>query len=112
LPEGYDISITPNRKRMPRAKRFLLLLLILITSILVIVRLSEYKGYFAQHNANSYVLQLFAILIAYVIAILFVGRLKGSFWATIFRLAMMFGLASGLREILAIAGENNAVVRQ
>ena len=94
---------------MPRATRFVLLLLVLVTSILVVVRLSEYKSYFAQPNANTYVVQLLAILIAYVIAILFVGRLKGSFWASIFRLATMFGFASGLTEILAIAGENNVL---
>jgi hypothetical protein len=92
---------------MPRATRFVLLAFLLVTSILVTVRLSEYKSYFVQHNAGTYVVQLFVILIAYVIAIVFVGRLKGTFWVGIFRLAMIFGLASGLLEILTIGAENN-----
>jgi hypothetical protein len=92
---------------MPRANKFILLALILVTCILVIVRLSEYRAYFAQHNASSYVVQLFAIFAAYVIAILWVGRLKGIFWASIFRVAMILGLVSGLMEILTIASEND-----
>jgi hypothetical protein len=92
---------------MPRATRFVLLFLVLVISILVIARLSAYNSYFVQHNASTYVVQLFAIVIAYVIAIVFVGRLKGIFWAAIFRLAMIFGLASGLLEMLTIAGENS-----
>ncbi len=92
---------------MPRATRFILLALILVIGVLVIVRLSEYKAYFAQRNASTYVVQLFAILIPYVIAILFVSRLKGFFWTGLFKLAMMFGLASGVIEILTIAGENS-----
>jgi hypothetical protein len=60
---------------MPRVTRFVLLAFLLATSILVTVRLSEYNSYFVQH-AGTYVVQLFAILIAYVIAIVFVGQIE------------------------------------
>jgi hypothetical protein len=94
---------------MPRVIKLVLLALILFTCILVIVRLSEYRAYFAQHNATSYVVQLFAIFAAYIIAILLVGRLKGIFWGGVFKAAMIFGLASGLMEILTMAGENDVL---
>ena len=92
---------------MTRATKFVLLALILVTCMLVIARLSEYRPYFAQHNASTYVVRLFAIFIVYIVAILLAGRLKGIFWIGVFRAAMIFGLASGLMEILTITGEND-----
>jgi hypothetical protein len=59
---------------MPRSTRLILLAFILVTSVLVFARVFEYKAYFAQHGAITYVVRLFAILIAYVIAILFLAH--------------------------------------
>jgi hypothetical protein len=63
---------------------------ILAIFILVTVRLPEYKAYFAQPNASSYVVKLFSVLFAYVIAIILGGRWKRIFRAEIFKLAIIF----------------------
>jgi len=49
------------------------------------------------------------MFIAYTIAIFLADRFKGIFGAEVFRVALVAGIASGLVEILTIAGENNAI---
>ena len=108
---GATIRILTSSREipLPRAIQFSFLALILVIGLLVIVRLSEYQAYFAQQQASTYVVQLLAILLPYGIALLFVGRFSGSFWTRIFKLALIFGLASGLIESLTIAGENDVL---
>lgn len=92
---------------MSRAKTRLALALICVTCVLIVFRLSRYKAYFVQHGSSARLIQLFAVLLVYAIAVLLAAKLRGAVWERIFNIATVVGVSSGLSEILTIAAENN-----
>lgn len=92
---------------MSRNAKLGLIAVVLFTCVLVVIRLSEYRSYFAP-NATAYLAKLSAIFFVYICAILLSDRLHASFRIGVFRLALICGFGSGLLEISTIAGENDA----
>jgi hypothetical protein len=80
--------------------------LIAVIGALVAFRVARVTTFFAQPGALGYVLDLFAILIAYAVAAAWVERSDRSLWTSVRDIAFVVGAGTGMVEIVANAMEN------
>ncbi len=89
---------------------FSLLAIIVAILVMIFVAVSRYTALFAQPGARLFVLEPVGVLVAYAVAIVWVGRMRGPDWDTILRSAALYGLLGGGLEILNIGIENGIPV--
>jgi hypothetical protein len=86
----------------------LLFSLIILDAGMAALAVARYPGFFEQHSALVYVLELAGILFLYAVATVFLLRVRGGAWHTILSNASAFGVITGVLEILNIGFENTA----
>src|SRR6202035_4350537 len=74
------------------------------------VAIAQYPPFFDQPGALTYVLESATLLLAYAVAVVWVGRSKAADWDAILRRAILFGIFGGTLEALNIAIENGIPV--
>ncbi len=85
---------------------FTLLVIIVATLVMIFVAVNRYPALLSQPGARLFVLEPVAVLIAYAVAVVWIGRARGSNWDAILRSAALYGLLGGGLEIVNIAIEN------
>ena len=100
-----------THKRGPFALRrafFALALLALIAVNLgtAAISLARYPAFFSQHGARAFVLKPVCAVVVYAVAIVFIVRTHGPHWDSIVRVAIVFGAATGIFEVINIGIEN------
>jgi hypothetical protein len=69
-------------------------------------RRGEVPSILSQPGAHIVVLESVSALVAYAVAVVWIGRTRGAKWDAILRCATLFGLLSGTLEALNIGIEN------
>lgn len=99
------------RQRKPFALRraiFALALpsLIAINFGMAAISLARYPPFFSEHGARAFVLKPTCALLVYAVAIVFIVRTHSPHWDSILRVATVFGVGTGVLEVINIGIEN------
>jgi hypothetical protein len=70
---------------------------------------ARYPAFFEQHSAGVYLLELCVVLFLYVVATVFLFRVRGGVWNTILANASVFGVITGILETVNIGIENSGI---
>lgn len=82
--------------------------LITVNAGMAALALARYPAFFEQHSALVYVLELAGILFLYAVATVFLFRVSGRVWDTILSNASVFGVITGVLEVVNIGLEDTA----
>ena len=82
--------------------------LITVNAGMAALALARYPAFFEQHSALVYVLELAGILFLYAVATVFLVRVSGRVWDTILSNASVFGVITGVLEVVNIGLEDTA----
>lgn len=85
---------------------FALLALIVADLGMIAVAVARYPPLFSQPGACTFVLKPICALVAYAVAILYFARPRTTSWDTMLRTAVIFGLLTGIVEIMNMGIEN------
>jgi hypothetical protein len=85
---------------------YALLVLIAINIAMTAVSVLRSPAFFSQRGAHTFVLEAVCVLLAYAVATIFLARTHGPYWDSILRAAMVFGLITGIFEVINVGIEN------
>jgi hypothetical protein len=95
-----------NHKAHLRALAFGLLSLIAMTVGLAAMAVARYPAFFSQPTARLYLFEPICALLIYAVGIVLVSRTHGAYWNAMLKTAFVFGVLSGILEIVNIGIEN------
>src|SRR5215472_14323159 len=109
------LSESEEREGGPNVLRRILLVSALLTLVVILVAtaavgVARYPAFLHQPGARTLVVELFSVVLAYVLAIGFILRAHSRYWRTILRWAVLFGAVTGIVEILNIGIENSTLL--
>jgi hypothetical protein len=87
-----------------------MLALIVANLTMMGLAIAQYPPFFDQPGPLTYVLESGTVLLAYAVAVVWVGRSKDAGWDAILKRAILFGIFGGTLEALNIAIENGIPV--
>lgn len=73
---------------------------------MAVVEVARYPAYFAQRGARIFLFEAICALLVYAVAVVPVSRARGPYWDAILETAVVFGVPTGVLEVLNIAIEN------
>lgn len=85
---------------------YALLALIAINIVMTGVRVSRSPAFFSQSGARTFVLEAVCALLFYAVATVYLARTRGPYWDSILASAFVFGVITGIFEIMNVGIEN------
>jgi len=108
-------SDTPKAGDAPKAGSFILgrtfhgyalQVLIAVNIAMTAVGVSRSPAFFSQSGARTFVLETVCALLAYAVATVYLARTRGPYWDSILTSAFVFGVTTGIFEVMNVGFEN------
>jgi hypothetical protein len=101
--------MTGNVHMNRKSSTAMLLALILAALGMIFITVAHYPSFLLQPGASAFIWEPVCALIAYAVSVVLILKSENRYWPRIHRWALIFGILTGVLEILNIVIENDLI---